>query len=439
MKISVFGLGYVGCVSGACLAKDGHIVIGVDVNPIKVDMINKGKSPIVEKDINEIIEDTVKSGNLSARADWKNAVKETDVALVCVATPSSSNGNIDLKYIKRVCEHIGEGLKDKQRYFVVVIRSTVLPGTIENEVIPVLERASGKKVGNDFGVCMNPEFMREGSSVYDFYNPAKIVIGEYDKRTGNVAEEMYKGIDAPVIRTDIKVAEMIKYADNTFHALKVTFANEIGNICKKLDIDSHKLMDIFCMDTKLNLSPCYLKPGFSFGGSCLPKDLRAITYKAKTLDIDTPVLNNVLTSNRKQVQMVINKLLEYKGKRLGFLGLSFKGGTDDLRESPMVELIETMLGKGFKVLIYDKYVSLSRLMGANKEYIEKEIPHISSLMCSSLKELLKKADIIIIGNKEVEFKRAIKELRNNQVIIDLVRMVEDKAQIKKGTYYGLCW
>lgn len=439
MKISVFGLGYAGCTSAACLAKNGHTVIGVDINPVKVDMINRGKSPIVEKDIDEIVRKTVKSGNLSAISDWNEAGHQTDVALVCVATPSESNGNIDLKDIKRVCEHIGAGIKDKQEYFVVVVRSTVLPGTIENEVIPVLELASGKKVGKDFGVCMNPEFMREGSSVYDFYNPPKIVLGEYDEKTGNVVEEIYKGINAPLIRTDIKVAEMIKYADNTFHALKVSFANEIGSICKKLGIDSHKVMDMFCMDTKLNLSPYYLKPGFAFGGSCLPKDLRAITYKAKMEDVETPVLSNILASNRKQIQLVVNKLLEYKRKRLGFLGLSFKGGTDDLRESPIVEVIETMLGKGSKIYIYDKYVSLSRLMGANKEYIEKEIPHISSLMCSSIEEILEKADVIIVGNKDSGFKQAVERLRDNQVVIDLVRIVKEEKEIKRGTYYGLCW
>lgn len=439
MKISVFGLGYVGCISAACLAKNGHTVIGIDINPVKVDMINRGKSPIVEKDIDEIVRKTVKSGNLSAISDWNEAGHQTDVALICVATPSESNGSIDLKYIKRVCEHIGAGIKYKQEYFVVVVRSTVLPGTIENAVIPVLELASRKKVGKDFGVCMNPEFMREGSSVYDFYNPPKIIVGEYDNKTGNVVEEIYKGIHAPLIRTDIKVAEMIKYADNTFHALKVSFANEIGNICKKLGIDSHKVMDMFCMDKKLNLSPYYLKPGFAFGGSCLPKDLRAITYKAKMEDVDTPVLSNILRSNRRQIQLVIDKLLEYKRKRLGFLGLSFKGGTDDLRGSPIVEVIETMLGKGFKIYIYDKYVSLSRLMGANKEYIEKEIPHISSLMCSSIEELLEKADVIIIGNKDSGFKQVVERLRDNQVVIDLVRIVKDEKEIKKGTYYGLCW
>ena len=439
MKISVFGLGYVGCISAACLAKEGHTVIGVDINPVKVDMINKGRSPIVEKDIYKIVRETVKRGNLSAVSDWKEAGHQTDVALVCVATPSEANGSIDLKYIKRVCEHIGKSLKERQGYCVVSVRSTVLPGTIENEVIPVLELTSGKKVGKHFGVCMNPEFMREGSAVYDYYNPPKIVIGEYDEKTGKVVEEIYKGINAPLVRTSIKVAEMIKYADNTFHALKVSFANEIGNICKKLGIDSHRVMDMFCIDTKLNLSPYYLKPGFAFGGSCLPKDLRAITYKAKMDDVETPVLSNILTSNRNQIQLVVNKLLEYKKKRLGFLGLSFKGGTDDLRESPIVEVIEAMLGKGFKIYIYDKYVSLSRLMGANKEYIEKEIPHISLLMCSSIEELLEKADVIIIGNKDLGFKQALGVLRDNQVVIDLVRIVKDEKEIKKGTYFGLCW
>lgn len=438
MKISVFGLGYVGSTSAACLAKKGHTVIGVDVNPIKVNMINRGQSPIIEKELNKIIRDTVKNNRLHATLNWKLAVSETDVAFVCVPTPSNSNGSIDLNFITRVCRQIGKEIKKKNDYFVFVIRSTVLPGTTEKEVIPILEMTSEKRAGKDFGVCMNPEFMREGNSVDDFFNPPKIVIGQYDKNSGNVVEEIYEGINALLIRTEIKIAEMIKYADNTFHALKITFANEMGNICKKLGVDSHEVMNIFCLDKKLNLSPYYFKPGFAFGGSCLPKDLRAITHEAKMEDVETPMLNSILESNRKQVQLVINKLLEYKNKRLGFIGLSFKPGTDDLRESPIVEVVETLLGKGFEICIYDRNVDLSRLIGANKEYIEKEIPHISSLMCHSIEQLLDKADVIIVGNKEKESRQIMEKVRNNQVIIDLVR-ISNQKNIKNGTYYGLCW
>lgn len=438
MNLSIFGLGYVGCVSGACLAEIGHRVVGVDPNKVKVDMINQGRSPIIEKEIDEILKKVVKSKKLIATSNWYKAVDETDLALICVGTPYSSNGDINLNFIKTVSEHIGSTLRNKKNYFVVVVRSTVLPETVEKTVIPLLEKYSGKSVGTDFGVCMNPEFLREGSSVYDFYHPPKIVIGEYDKRSGDAIVELYKQIEVPLVRTQIKIAEMIKYADNSFHALKVTFANEIGNICKELTIDSHKVMDIFCLDDKLNLSPYYLKPGFAFGGSCLPKDLRAITYKSKTLDIDTLVLNSILDSNKKQIQKVVNKLLEYKGRKLGFLGLSFKGGTDDLRESPIVEVIETMLGKGFNIKIYDRYVLVARLMGANKVYIEKEISHISSLMCSNIEHLIHNSDVIIVGNKVDEFKEALKMVKENQVVIDLVRIVNDSSNIK-GEYYGICW
>ena len=438
MRISVFGLGYVGCVSAACLAEIGHKVIGVDLNESKVKMINSGKCPIVEKDLDKIIEEVVCDNKLSATSDWLDAVSKTDIAMVCVGTPNKDNGGIDLTFIERVSEHLGKAIKIKQDYFLLVIRSTIFPGTIEKTIIPILERESGKKVGVDFGICMNPEFLREGSSVDDFYNPPKIVIGEYDNKSGQQLIEMYDQIEAPLVRTQIKSAEMVKYADNAFHALKVTFANEIGNICKKLSIDSHVVMNIFCMDNKLNLSPYYLKPGFAFGGSCLPKDLKAITYSAKANGVTTPVLDAILDSNKIQIQKVVNKLMEYKGRKLGFCGLSFKGGTDDLRESPLVEVVETMLGKGFNIKIFDRNVSIAKLMGANKEYIEKEIPHIASLMCSSNKELIKESEIIIIGNNEDEFRRDLKYINNNQVVIDLVRIVDTSADIK-GEYYGICW
>jgi GDP-mannose 6-dehydrogenase len=439
MKITVFGLGYVGCVSGACLARLGHRVIGVDSNPIKVEMINEGKSPIIERGLQKMLEEAVKRKRFSSTGDWKRAVSETDLALVCVATPSHSNGNVDVTFVKRVSEQIGEALKGKKKYFVVAVRSTILPGTVEGLIIPLIEKRSQKTVGKDFGICMVPEFLREGSSIDDFYHPPKNVIGEYDKRSGNALARIFKPIEAPLIRTTIKAAEMIKYVDNSFHALKVTFANEVGNICKELGIDSHKVMDIFCMDHKLNLSPYYLKPGFAFGGSCLPKDVRAITHQSKMLDVETPVLSAVLESNRKQILKAVNKLMEYKGRSLGFLGLSFKPGTDDLRGSPHVELIETMLGKGFNVKIFDESVSLARLMGANKEYIEREIPHISSLMCSSAKELIHHSDVIIVGNYVEGFREALlAEARVDQVVVDLVRISTENTKIG-GEYYGICW
>jgi GDP-mannose 6-dehydrogenase len=438
MNIAIFGMGYVGAVSGACLAQLGHKVIGVDVNPTKVNMINEGVSPIIEKDIDQIIKEQTSSGNYSATTNTAEAIDATDVAFICVGTPSQRNGSLSLKAVEHVSEQIGEVLKGMDRYYVVVVRSTVLPGTVESVVVPILEKASGKKAGEDFGVCMNPEFLREGSSVYDFYNPPKNVIGQIDKRSGDAVFEIYRKIEAPTFRTELTVAEMVKYSDNCFHALKVSFANEVGNIASSLGIDSHKVMEIFCSDTKLNLSPYYLKPGFAFGGSCLPKDLRALTYKAKTLDIEVPVLNSILPSNREQVAKTIREIMQYKGKKIGFLGLSFKGGTDDLRESPIVEVIETVLGKGLSVKIYDKFVSIARLMGANKEYIEKEIPHISTLMVESATEIAENCDVVVIGNKSDEFKDAIASMKEGQVVIDLVRITEDWEDLA-ADYSGICW
>jgi GDP-mannose 6-dehydrogenase len=360
------------------------------------------------------------------------------MALVCVGTPSRSNGSIDLGYVRRVCEQIGQALRGRTTFFTVVIRSTVIPGSVEGELVPILERESGMKAGEGFGVCMNPEFLRESTSVHDFHHPPKTVIGELNPRSGDILAAMYAHLSCPLIRTSIRVAEMVKYVDNTFHALKVSFANEIGNLCKPLGVDSHQVMDIFCQDTKLNLSPYYLKPGFAFGGSCLPKDLRAVNYEARGMDLQLPLLGSILESNALQIRRVIRKLMEYKGRRLGILGLSFKGGTDDLRESPIVEVIEAMLGKGFSLRIYDRHVSLARLMGANKDYIEKEIPHISSLMCGSVEELMAQSDVIVVSNKSPEFADAVAKAGPRHAVIDLVRIVPHPPE-GAGEYYGLCW
>ncbi len=437
-RVSVFGLGYVGSVSGACLAKMGHHVIGVDANPSKVDLINQGLPPVIETGLSELLASVTKSGALVATESWQEAIAASDVALVCVGTPSSPNGSLSTDLVKRVSEQIGAALAAKNDYFVVAIRSTVLPGTVEGTVVPILEARSGKKAGSDFGVCMVPEFLREGSSVKDFYHPPKTVIGQVDCRAGESVAALFHGIEAPMIRTSIRVAECLKYADNSFHAVKVTFANEIGNICKAAGCDSHEVMRIFCMDTKLNLSPYYLKPGFAFGGSCLPKDLRALTYHARGLDVATPLLDSILTSNKKQVERVTTLLQGYKGSSLGFLGLSFKHGTDDLRESPILEVIETMIGKGFRVGIYDEFVSIARLVGANKEYIQKEIPHVSSLMRASAEELVADCDVIVVSNASEKFREVLMQMsRKEQVVVDLVRITE--ASEVKSKYYGICW
>lgn len=437
MKLSIFGLGYVGCVSAACFADAGHEVIGVDVNELKAEIINNGRSPIVEPGIEEMIARSVKEKRLRATVDVTDAVINSDISMICVGTPGNHNGSLDLTYVKRVCQQIGEAIELKGRYHIVAIRSTMLPGTIEQTVIPTLEVYSGKRAGRDFGIAINPEFLREGSSIHDFNHPPFTLIGADDEDAAGPLRRLYAHTDAEIISTGIKEAEMVKYACNCFHALKVTFANEIGNICKALAVDSYKVMEVFCKDTKLNLSPYYLKPGFAFGGSCLPKDLRAITYKAKELDVETPLLGSVQISNRQQVERAIDMVLQTGRKNVGVLGLSFKSGTDDLRESPMVALIETLIGKGLKLSIYDRDVELAKIFGANKQYIEREIPHISSLMCPELNEVIDGSEVIIIGKKEDEFRALSDKLNNGRVIIDLVRLF-DPADSRKS-YQGMCW
>lgn len=436
MKLSVFGLGYVGCVAAACLADAGHDVVGVDVNPTKVEIINSGKSPIIEDGISELIAKVVETGRLSATTDSARAIRDSDISLVCVGTPSNQNGSLHLRHVEQVCAEIGAALKNKNERHIVVIRSTMLPGTVENTVVPVLEETSGKKAVRDFGICINPEFLREGSSLKDYHAPPFTLIGADDEVTTSAVQALYADIKAQMFVTSLKTAEMVKYVCNCFHALKVTFANEVGNICKALQIDSHEVMQVFCQDTKLNLSPYYLKPGFAFGGSCLPKDLRAINYKAKELDVEVPVLSSILPSNRLQIERAVEMVVRSGKKRVGVLGFSFKAGTDDLRESPIVTLIETLIGKGFELAIYDRHVSVAKLVGANKEYIEREIPHISKLMRSDIDAVLNDSDIVIIGNHAEEFRGVAERLREGQQLIDLVRLYD---RTSNENYQGICW
>ncbi|SDA65408.1 MULTISPECIES: nucleotide sugar dehydrogenase [unclassified Janthinobacterium] len=436
MKISIFGLGYVGAVSAGCLATDGHEVIGVDPNKTKVDLINQGTTPIIEKDIGEMIAATVKSGHLRATADVRDAVFGSDMSLICVGTPSQLNGNLDLSHVRKVCQEIGAAIAEKDTFHVVVARSTMLPGSMRALVIPTLEAASGKVAGVDFGVCNNPEFLREGTAVYDYYNPPKTVIGESDEKAGALLVQLYEKMDAPLVRTDVETAEMVKYTDNTWHAVKVAFANEIGNICKAVGIDGHKVMEIFCQDTKLNLSPYYMKPGFAFGGSCLPKDVRALTYKARSLDLDLPLLNSILPSNQRQVEKGIKMIADKGARKVGILGFSFKAGTDDLRESPLVDVIEHLLGKGYELKLYDKNVNLAALTGANQDYILNHIPHISKLMVSNMQDVLDFADTIVIGNGAAEFKSVPGSLKPHQHIVDLVRISKEQSGEQ---YDGICW
>jgi GDP-mannose 6-dehydrogenase len=436
MKISVFGLGYVGAVSAGCLATDSHEVIGVDPNQTKVDLINRGVTPIIEKDIGEMIAAAAKAGRLRATTSVAEAVQGSDLSLVCVGTPSQLNGNLDLSYVRRVCEEIGAGLQAKSGFHVVVARSTMLPGSMRNVVIPTLEQSSGKVAGKDFGVCNNPEFLREGTAVFDYYHPPKTVIGETDARAGDQLMQLYAKMEAPLVRTSVEAAEMVKYADNNWHALKVAFANEIGNICKAVGIDGHEVMSIFCQDTKLNLSAYYMKPGFAFGGSCLPKDVRALTYKARSLDVDTPVLNAILPSNERQVARAIDMITAKSHRKVGVLGFAFKAGTDDLRESPMVDVIEHLIGKGYELRLYDKNVNVAALTGANRDYILNHIPHISRLMVNSMDEVTGWAETIVIGNGASEFRPVPDQLKPGQVVVDYVRI----SQRKSGTGYdGICW
>jgi GDP-mannose 6-dehydrogenase len=437
LKISIFGLGYVGTVSAGCYARDGHEVIGVDPLRTKVDIINTGQSPIIEEHIGQIITEAVASGRLRATANQDEAICHSEVSFVCVGTPSQANGNLDLTYIRRVCELIGKSLRNKATRHTVVIRSTILPGTMHGIIIPTLEEYSGKKAGQGFGICNNPEFLREGSAVKDFDFPPKTVIGQFDSESGDLLVSLYSKLDAPLIRTDLETAEMVKYVDNCWHAVKIGFANEIGNLCKSLSVDAHSVMNIFCQDKKLNISPAYLSPGFAFGGSCLPKDLRALAYKAKQYDLELPILNGVLPSNELQITKGVRLITEKGHKRIGILGYSFKAGTDDLRESPMIEVIERLIGKGFDVRIFDRNVNLASLVGANRDFILNHIPHISRLMVNSIDAVLDHAETIVIGNKDLEFQTVFDRLRDGQCVVDFVRITDRRSE--NGKYDGICW
>jgi GDP-mannose 6-dehydrogenase len=437
-SISIFGLGYVGAVSLACLAENGHKVIGVDVNPLKAEIINSGRSPIIEHGLEEMIAKGVASGTIRAVMGAHEAIHNSEISFISVGTPSNGNGSLDLKYVEKVAREIGKALADKDAYHIVILRSTVLPGTTEELLIPTLEEESGKKCGVDFGVCFNPEFLRESTAVKDFYDPPFTVIGTADEKVAEAVEGLYSMLDAPLRIVPIREAEMIKYACNAFHALKVTFANEIGSICKASGIDSHKVMEIFCLDTKLNLSPYYLKPGYAFGGSCLPKDLRALTYLGRRSDLTLPILESIIPSNDLQVERAYRMVTQAGSKRVGVLGFSFKAGTDDLRESPIVELIERLIGKGYEIQVYDKNVSLANLYGANRTYIEKEIPHIAQLMRDSIEEVIDGSDVIVIGNNSPEFINVQERYNGRHITIDLVRAA-GKNVVSNTNYQGISW
>ncbi|HEY7253670.1 MAG TPA: nucleotide sugar dehydrogenase, partial [Methylomirabilota bacterium] len=385
MRVSVFGLGYVGCVTAACLAKAGHEVLGVDINPEKVAMVSTGTSPLVEPGLGEVLDEMVNAGRLRATTSTAEAISASDLGLICVGTPSRDSGQLDVTAVERVAEDIGHAVRKRTAPYTVVLRSTVLPGTTESILVPALGKAGGP---GGVAVAVNPEFMREGSSLHDFARPPLTLVGCADTDTASLVRELYADVDAPFVHTSVRTAEMAKYVSNAFHALKVTFANEIGDLCEALGADPQEVMRIFALDRKLNISEAYLRPGFAFGGSCLPKDVRALLYAARAADLVVPMLAEILPSNERQIQQGVSRVLATRRRRIGVLGLAFKAGTDDLRESPMVRLVEALIGKGCDVRILDRSVSIARLGGANRRYIEEEIPHIASVMCDSLEAVL---------------------------------------------------
>jgi len=439
LRLSVFGLGYVGSVSAACFASMGHRVIGVDVNPSKVEMMESGRSPIVESGMNELVAEGSRSCRLHAVIDPTAAVLESDLSFVCVGTPSLRNGKLDLTYIEKVTREIAAALKQKKSHHTFILRSTVLPGTTESVVLPILEQGSGRRAGADFTVVYNPEFMREGSAVADFLQPPYTILGAQDRAQVDLLRELYKETPGKIFETSIRVAEMAKYVSNAFHAVKVTFANEVGTLCKQMGVDAEGVTEIFTSDTRLNISPAYLSPGFAFGGSCLPKDVRALTYKAKELDVKLPMLESLLPSNSEHVERAVEAVMRTGKRKVAQLGLSFKAGTDDLRESPQVQLVKRLLGEGYEIKVWDQDVSLGRLVGSNRQYVEEVIPHIGSLLSADFDEVVKWGDVVIVGNKSVHTDQLAALLREDQIVIDLVNLDASRRSHGKFASDGICW
>jgi GDP-mannose 6-dehydrogenase len=437
--VSVFGLGYVGCVSAACFADRGYQVLGIDANPTKTEFLRQGRSPVVEEHIGELVARVVDSGALTVVDDAATAVHRSDISLICVGTPSEPNGELSTVYLRRVAAEIGAALATKRGRHIVVFRSTMVPGTCGEVLIPILEKESGKTAGVDFGVCVNPEFLREGTSVRDFANPPKTVVGCTDPDSGAAVMSLYDGLPGPRFQVQLAEAEMIKYVDNSFHALKVAFGNEIGVICRAIGVDSHTVMDVFMSDTKLNISPAYLRPGFAFGGSCLPKDLRALVHTARRRDLDIPLLASVLPSNEAHIRRAVDLATASGRRRVGIFGLSFKAGTDDLRESALVELAERLIGKGYQVMIYDSTVSLSRLTGANRAYLAEHLPHIERLLTDDIDQVLEHAEICIAGSGEEAIAAALGDAGPDKLVVDLVRLPGAERRRDDSNYVGISW
>jgi GDP-mannose 6-dehydrogenase len=438
-SISVFGLGYVGTVTAACLAHKGNTVIGVDLSAAKVEAMEAGRSPIVEPRVSELVSECHQGCRLHATGDAASAVQKTEISFLCVGTPSLRNGKLDLGHIEPVCREIGEALRKKDAFHLVVLRSTVLPGTAESIVVPTLEKASGKRMGKAFGVCVNPEFMREGTAVADFLEPSITIIGAADPLHSATLRELYAWAPGRIFQTSFRSAEMVKYVCNAWHAVKVAFANEVGTLAKELGVDAEAVTEIFTADTKLNISPSYLKPGFAFGGSCLPKDVRALNYRAKELDLKLPLFESLLPSNEEHLERAVRMILDTGKKKIGVLGLSFKAATDDLRESPQVQLVKRLLGEGREIQIWDDNVSLGRLIGSNRQYIEQVIPHIGSLLCANLEQVLLNAEVVVIGTRGVDKELLRGSMRAGQTVIDLVNLEKARRLEGPAPYEGICW
>jgi GDP-mannose 6-dehydrogenase len=437
--ISVFGLGYVGTVTAACFAHMGHNVIGVDLSPGKVQAMDAGRSPIVEPRVEALISEGHAAGRLHATSSSESAVLNSEISFLCVGTPSLRNGKLDLGHIEPVCRDIGQVLKKKDAFHLVVLRSTVLPGTAETIVVPALELASGKKLGKDFGVCVNPEFMREGTAVADFLEPAMTIIGAAESAHSSMLREIYSWAPGKIFETSFRSAEMTKYVCNAWHAVKVSFANEMGTLARELGVDAESVVEIFTSDTKLNISPTYLKPGFAFGGSCLPKDVRALNYRAKELDLNLPLFQSIMPSNDEHLERAVEMILATGKKKIALLGLSFKAATDDLRESPQVQLAKRLLGEGRDLKIWDDNVSLGHLIGSNRQYIEEVIPHIGSLLCKDLNSAISSAEVVVIGTRGIDRATLSSHIRPEQIVIDLVNLEKARRVVKNGSYQGICW
>lgn len=439
MKVSILGLGYVGSVSAACFASMGNHVIGVDVSEAKVEMINSGRSPIVEAGMNEMVAEQSRAGRLRATTDTFDAVSGSELSFVCVGTPSLHSGKLDLGHVEKVMREIGNALGKKKTHHTVVLRSTVLPGTTESLVIPILEQASGRRAGADFAVCFNPEFMRESTAVDDFFNPPYTVLGAMHPEHLARLRELYQGVKARVFEVKLPVAEMVKYVSNLYHAVKVGFANEVGTMCRSLGVETQVVTDIFTSDEKLNISAAYLKPGFAFGGSCLPKDLRAVVHRAKELDLNLPLLDAVMRSNAEHITRAVEMVLHTGKKRISMLGLSFKAGTDDLRESPQVQFIKRLLGEGCQVRIWDEDVSLGRLAGSNRQYIEQVIPHIGSLLATDFESVVREGEVVVIGTRLRNPQALSGLLSPQQIVVDLVNLEPSRRPQGGVSYQGICW